>query len=137
MNISTSGTEAQDPQVFIVGDEFVAGQQGNAELDLLLGHKTVLCGDVALRGDDGYEIAPDYCGEEALTAPILEGLGVFPLVLETAHKGKKPKEGFAPEHVAVFAFGEQQYLTRPQQSASAALACALWFCLADKSPLID
>ena len=140
MNNSVSGMDPQVPQVtqvLLVGEEFVAGPQGNAELDLLLGHKTVLCGNLAVRSDDGHEIAPNYCSDQSLTLSILEQMQVFPLVLETTHAGKRPSKGFTQEHVATFVIGEQQYLTKPQQTASAAVACALWYCLADKSPLID
>lgn len=120
------------PQVFIVGEEFIPGQAGNAEIDLMLGHQTVLCGDRAIRGDNGYELAPDYCADEALTREKLAGIGVYPVLLNTTSAASKPSKAFTQEWVAVIPFGDAVAFTKPLPTASEALASALWFTLADK-----
>lgn len=125
------------PKVFIVGDEFQPGSCGNAEIDLLLGHDTVLCGDTAIRGGHTYSIAPNYCTDTLLTLAQLEELGIAAFVIGTARPPGKSKVPQGKGRVAVFSFGGALHLTRPFERPSEALACALWFCLANKSVLID
>lgn len=120
------------PQVFIVGEEFITGQAGNAEIDLMLGHDTVLCGDKAIRGGAMYEVAPDYCTNEVLTLEKLAEIGVHPLVLRTEPVSKKRPAGFVREWVSTMPFGDGIAITKPFPTRSEALACALWFALADK-----
>lgn len=120
------------PQVVVVGEEFEAGQAGNAEIDAMLGFDTVLCGDRALRFAGQYQLAPNYCDDMALTVPELEKLGIYPLVSVTTYAGKRKPKSFERGYVAVFPFGDVVALTKPLKTESEALACALWFALADK-----
>lgn len=120
------------PQVVVVGEEFQVGQAGNAEIDAMLGYETVLCGDQALRLEGVYKLAPNYCEDMELTTAELEKLGLFPLVLATTGVGKRPFKDFQSEYVAALPFGDAIALTKPLKTESEALACALWFALADK-----
>ena len=51
-------------EVIIVGDDFCPGEQGNEEIDSLLGYHTVVLEDKAIRSDSfGCSYAPNYCGD--------------------------------------------------------------------------
>lgn len=132
-----SQVSQEQSKVFVVGDEFQPGSCGNAEIDTLLGHDTVVCGDTAIRGGSTYSIAPDYCSDTLHTLAELERLEVAAFVLAAAKTPRKGQTGEGKGRVAIFSFGEHLHLTRPFDRASEAFACALWFCLANKSALID
>lgn len=131
------------PQVLQeVGAAFIAGWEGNADIDCLLGNETSRAGGMPLRQlpAGGLAHAPDYCGADTtLAAELLRLEGVetwLPCLTATAHKGAKASaDPYAPEHVLVFPWRALMRVTAPQTTPEGALACALWWVLTDKSPV--
>lgn len=121
-----------------IGDDFELGAIGNMEIDCLLGFDAVVCGEFAIRSDDGYTCCPDYCGDESLTRAELEKLNIHPIILpfddpaakKRAKRAKLSSLDYEPYCVAVFVVGREIYATRAFKRESEALACALWYSLA-------
>ena len=129
---------SQMQEIFLIGEDFNSGNIGNAEIDILLGYDTAICGELSVRKGDGYTHSPDYCGDISITYKELEKLNLFPLVLPASHESSKRSSKTAKikakelsdMFVAVFTIGAEFYVTRPFNSESNALACALWYALA-------
>lgn len=116
----------QETPITVVGMEFVAGPEGNAQISEALGYTvhrfpTGEC----YHTQGGYLMSkvPDYCADEALCLDMLEKRGIIPMVLP-AVKPKGAKK-FEPGFVAVFETGDELHATMPQLTEAAAVACAL------------
>lgn len=121
----TLGT--QEPQVTIVGSEFIPGSEGNAMISEALGYHVMrFPNGEAYHTHGGYlmEFVPDYCGDAALCIEMLEERGIVLMILPTVKpKGvRKFEQGF----VALFEIAETLYSTAPQPTEEAAAASALW-----------
>lgn len=124
---SDSGLGTQEPQVTIIGSEFIAGPEGNAMISEARGyHVSRFLNGETYHTQGGYlmELVPNYCGDSALTCELLEILGIALMVFPTVKpKGVRKHE---PGFVAVFETGNTLYVTSPQPTEDAACACALW-----------
>lgn len=129
---------SQVKEIFLIGEDFTVGNLGNAEIDILLGFDTTICGEFSIRKDDGYTHSPDYCESLFLTSNELEKIKVYPVILPASHRSAKRRARLSPESakeledkfVAVFTIGGEIYVTRPYDSDSHAQACVLWYVLA-------
>ena len=129
-------TQAHD--IYLIGEDFEPGAVANTEIDTLLGFDAVMCGEFAIRSDDGYTHCPDYCGESELSINELEKLSINPILLPASHESSSRRSKRAIEkakaredqYVAVFAIGADMYATKPFYSEQHALACVLWYALA-------
>lgn len=125
---TTLGT--QEPQVTVVGSEFIPGPEGNELISQARGYHTMRFpnGEVYhTHGDYLMEHAPDYCSDAALCIDHLEQRGVVPMILPTEKPNTKHK--FEPGFVALFEIADTLYATHPQPTEDAAAACALWCAL--------
>ncbi|WP_149945306.1 hypothetical protein [Acinetobacter baumannii] len=129
---------SQVQEIFLIGEEYEPGIVGNAEIDILLGHDTAICGEFAIRKEDGYTHCPDYCEDKNITFRELYKLNLHPLILPASHESSKRRskkalekaEQLQDKFVAVFILGSEFYVTRPFESENTALACVLWYALA-------
>lgn len=131
---NSAGLDAQDAQVTLVGYEFKPGAQANAEIERLLGLESqVINGEAyCLRDADSgeaWEKSPDYCGDDSLTAELLERMkSVNVMVMDSLPPKLKPKT-FVQQYVALFGFANALYCTVPFEKEEHAVACVLWFLL--------
>lgn len=129
---------SQVQEIFLIGEDFTSGNIGNSEIDIMLGFDTVVCGDKAIRKDDGYSLCPDYCGNISITDKQLEKLNLHPIVLPASHESSKRSSKssklkateLSSLFVSVFSIGNEFYVTRPFENESTAQACVLWYALA-------
>ena len=128
------GTQ-DDPQVTIVGFEFIPGPEGNAMISQARGYHVTRIGNEFYHTQGGYlmDFVPNYCGDSALTCELLEIHGVGLMVLEV-EKGKKSRK-FKPGYSALFEIDNILYATTTQPTEDDACAAALWFVLSSKSRL--
>lgn len=122
-------------EVIIIGDDFYPGEQGNAEIDSLLGHTTVLLEDKAIRSDSfGCSYAPNYCGDIDLVLEELAKLDLDPQILPVQPTQKKRAKNTVADtpslFTASFIYDDEHYLTKPFDTEELALSCALWYVLA-------
>mgnify|MGYP003605509259 CR=1 FL=1 len=122
---TTLGT--QEPQVTVVGSEFVPGNEGNAMISQARGYHVMrFPNGEAYHTRGGYlmELVPDYCGDSAMTCELLEILGVALMVLPA----EKPKgvRKFEPGFSAFYEVDNKLYATVPMPTEDDACACALW-----------
>lgn len=128
----------QQHEILLIGEDFEPGSVANTEIDTLLGFDAVMCGDFAIRTDDGYTHCPDYCGNSELSIAELNQLSINPIILPAAHQSSKRSskrareraEELADLYVAVFAIGDDMYATKPFESEEHVYACVLWYALA-------
>lgn len=109
-----------ESQVSLVGMDFIAGVEANAEIDRLLGFDAE---------KDGRP-SPDYRSNSKEVVVALEKIGIAVFVLPVSASKKK---GATEEHIAVFEMDGTLYSTVPQETEEIAAACALWFAASNKS----
>lgn len=80
---------SQVQEIFLIGEDFEPGIVGNSEIDILLGHDTAICGEFAIRKEDGYTHCPDYCEDKNITFRELYKLNLHPLILPASHESSK------------------------------------------------
>lgn len=125
-------------EINIIGEDFHSGYIANCEIDILLGNEASICGDRALRNNDGYTECPNYCDEVQITYAKLIEFNIRPALLPASHKFSKKRYKLNQDEaldandkfVAIFVIGSEIYATRPLASKANALACALWYVLA-------
>lgn len=125
---STLGT--QEPQVFIVGRGFVAGNEANERIVQALGYVTHQAPDGGMYMADSPDLMgkmPDYCNCSALSLKMLEERGIVPMVFPTEKPNTKHK--YEPGFVALFEIDEELHATVPQPTEAAALASVLMYIL--------
>ncbi len=128
----------QQHEILLVGEDFLPGPVANSEIDTLLGYEAAMCGEFAIRKEDGYTHCPDYCGDYNATTQELERLSIHPIILPASHQSSRRTSKIAKMHaeelkdlyVAVFVIGDEMCATRPLESEENALACVLWYALA-------
>ncbi|MDH2045670.1 hypothetical protein N5J31_01845 [Acinetobacter johnsonii] len=125
-------------EITLVGEEFMPGAVVNTEIDTLLGYDAVMCGEFAIRTEDGYTHCPNYCEDSEITLHELNKLQIDPIILPAVPQSSKKRAKRASErsneskalYVAVFSVGRDLCATKAFYSAENALACALWYALA-------
>lgn len=124
--------------ILLIGEDFEPGAVANTEIDTLLGFDAVMCGDFAIRTEDGYTHCPDYCGNSEPSIKELNQLRITPIILPASHQSSKRRskraretsEDLAELYVAVFAIGDDIYATKPFENEENVYACVLWYALA-------
>lgn len=122
-------------EVIIIGDDFCPGEQGNAEIDSLLGYHTVVLEDKAIRSEAfGCSYAPNYCGDIDLVLEELAKLDLDPYILPIKPIQKKRANNTVADtpslFTASFIYDDERFITKPFDTEELALACALWYVLA-------
>ena len=122
-------------EVIIIGDDYCPGEQGNAEIDSLLGHTTVLLEDKAIRSDSfGCSYAPNYGGDIDIVLEELAKLDLDPQILPVKPIQKKRAKNTVADTPSLFTvsfiYDDEHYLTKPFDTEELALSCALWYVLA-------
>jgi hypothetical protein len=128
----------QPNEILLIGEDFVPGAVANTEIDTLLGFDAVMCGDFAIRTEDGYTPCPNYCGNSELSILELNQIDIHPIILPATHQSSKRRskrakesaEDLADLYVAVFVIGADTYATKPFESEENVYACVLWYALA-------
>lgn len=127
---------SQAHEILLIGENFEPSVAMNAEIDTLLGFDAVICGEIAVRSNDGYTLSPNYCEDERVVLSHLnDNYNIFPIVLPASHESSKRSSKSAVRKakereglfVVVFVIGDELYTTKPFESEVYALACVLWF----------